>query len=312
MVRTSVCIYLHAKLNNDECMRSVSPRFLVYISRWPIDLAIIQAWTVARQTSFALAQLWKITLALIWEKFKNYLANHILMETSSIFKRLQVLLIWFLLVLASQFDTGFARALLKLRPSPWKIPLKEAENPIWRDPPGELFRQQKSKLLQVPNPDSNELKKIIKKFEPRYMSIAKPDGNATEVEAQTFKRREIFARMPAELKNMHFTVPGSDRELGGRASRKLRLWLWNLSSCKVLPLWKDFGPTIWPRYVNIGQCETKNSCSYPSGMKCKPAKYKRIYTLFWVCSEQIRKRKGTLCIWVPYPTDVVEKCKCSC
>ena len=234
------------------------------------------------------------------------------MKMSVAFKPLQVMLTWFLLVLFSQFDIGFARGLLRLKPSPWKIPLKEAENPIWRDPPGELFRQQKGKLSQVPNPDPNELKKIIKKFEPRYMSITKPDENVTKAEGQTFKRREIFARMPAGLKNLHFTVPGSERELGGRASRKLRLWLWNLSSCNVLPLWKDFGPTIWPRYVNIGQCEMKNSCSYPSGMQCKPAKYKRIYTLFWVCSEQIRKRKGTLCIWVPYPTDVIEKCKCSC
>lgn len=192
------------------------------------------------------------------------------------------------------------------------MPLKADEDAIWRDPPGKLFRQISNPVPSPLDSDPKELRKIIKKFEPRYMSVTKPrETNKTEV--QTFTRREIFARMPAELKNLHFTVPGSERELGGRASRKLRLWLWNLSSCKVLPLWKDFGPAIWPRYVNIGQCEAKKtSCSYPKGMQCKPAKYKRIYTLFWVCSEQFRKRKGTRCLWVPYPTDVIEKCKCSC
>ena len=220
-----------------------------------------------------------------------------------------LIFIWLLaLLLCSWLDSGSARSLLKMQSSRWKIPLKEVKNPIWRDPPGKLFEHQSFPSPENSNP--KELKKRIKKFDPRYMSITKPKENATE--EQTFSRREIFARMPAELKNLHFTVPGSDRELGGRASRKLRLWLWNLSSCTVLPLWKDFGPTIWPRYVNIGQCQVKKTCSYPKGMGCKPVKYKRIYTLFWVCSEQFRKRNGTPCIWVPYPTDVIEECKCSC
>jgi noggin len=222
-----------------------------------------------------------------------------------------MLITWLLLVMSSWFDTGSARSFPK--PSLQKIPLKEVEDPIWRKPPGKLFGNAGSGPPQVPSPldaDPKKLRTIIKKFEPRYMSIVKPDENTTE--EQTFTRREIFARMPAELKNLHFTVPGTERELGGRASKKLRLWLWNLTSCKALPLWKDFGPTIWPRYVNIGQCQGKKTCSYPAGMQCKPAKYKRIYTLFWVCSEQFRKRNGTKCIWVPYPTDVIEKCKCSC
>lgn len=232
---------------------------------------------------------------------------------STTFERLQILFTWVLLILASSLASGEARG-LNPKSSSWKIPLKADENPVWRDPPGKVFRQPKNTFRNpLPSPlESNpkDLRKIIKKFEPRYMSIEKPKENSTE--GETFSRRAIFARMPAELKNLHFTVPGSDRELGSRASRKLRLWLWNLSSCKVLPLWKDFGPTIWPRYVNIGQCEMKKTCSYPKGMRCKPAKYKRIYTLFWVCSQQILKKKGTLCIWIPFPTDVIEKCKCSC
>ena len=229
---------------------------------------------------------------------------------STTLTRTLLLVTWLLLVISLRFDAGSARSFP--RPSLRKIPLKEVEDPIWREPPGTLFRNPKSKLSQEPSPldsDPKKLRKIIKKFEPLYMSITKPDENVTE---ETFSRREIFARMPAELKNLHFTVPGTERELGGRASKKLRLWLWNLTSCKVLPLWKDFGPTIWPRYVNIGQCQGKKTCSYPAGMQCKPAKYKRIFTLFWVCSEQFRKRQGTDCIWVPYPTDVIEKCKCSC
>ncbi len=230
---------------------------------------------------------------------------------STTFDRAQMLITWLLLVLSLRLHTGSARSFLK--PIPQRIPLKAVENPIWRDPPGKLFHDPKSKLPQLPSPldsDPKELRKIIKKFEPRYMSITKPDENATQ--EQTFTRREIFARLPTELKNLHFTVPGTGRELGGRASKKLRLWLWNLTSCKVLPLWKDFGPTIWPRYVNIGQCQMKKTCSYPTGMQCKPVKYKRIYTLFWVCSEQIRRLKSTRCIWVPYPTDVIQECKCSC
>ena len=280
---------------------SMRLRLLVYISRLPIDLA---------HSSFDRC---KANIACAQHKKKNS-SSFLLITMSTTFERAQMVITWLLLILSSWVDTGSARSLLKLKSSPGRIPLKETVNPIWRDPPGNHFRDPKSKLPQIPSPlqsDPKELRKIIRKFEPLYMSITKPpELNTTE--EQTISRREIFARMPAELKNLHFTVPGSERELGERASKKLRLWLWNLSSCKVLPLWKDFGPTIWPRYVNIGQCQMKKTCSYPKGMQCKPAKYKRIYTLFWVCSEQIRKRKGTRCIWVPYPTDAIQKCKCSC
>lgn len=233
---------------------------------------------------------------------------------SPTFERVQVLIMWLLFLLSAWLEPGSARSLLKLKLNPSRIPLKEAKNPIWRDPPGNIFRNPKSKLPQIPSASDSDpkvLRKLIKKFEPRYMSITKPRENATR-ERQSLSRRKIFAQMPEDLKNLQFTVPGSDRELGGRASKKLRLWLWNLTSCKVLPLWRDFGSTIWPRYVNIGQCQSRKTCSYPKGMQCKPSKYKRIYTLFWVCSERIRKIKGTRCIWVPYPTDVIEKCKCSC
>ena len=228
-----------------------------------------------------------------------------------------VQIVLLLLAIILRPDSGAARGFKAPKTMrPWQsIPLKAEENPIYRDPPGKIFRQTKNKFaFPIPNArqaNPKELLKKIKKFEPLYMSIEKPAAENT-TDKNTFSRRQIFARMPTELKNLHFTVPGSERELGSRASRKLRLWLSNLASCPVLPLWKDFGPTIWPRYVNIGQCSTKKTCSYPKGMRCKPTKHKRIYTLFWVCSETIRMRKGSLCIWVPYPTDVIEKCKCSC
>lgn len=200
-----------------------------------------------------------------------------------------------------------------LKSKPWKIPLKSVKHFIVRKTPDELFPQPLHLKPELPNAkDFNlrKLRKLIQKFEPRFMSISRPKSNRTRT--PSLSRRKIFAVMPNDLKNLQFTVPGSDRELGERASKKLRLWLWNRTRCTVLPLWKDFGPRVWPRYVNLGQCDRKKTCSYPEGMSCKPSKYKRIHTLYWVCSKTNILRGKSRCIWVRFPSDVIVKCQCSC
>lgn len=169
-----------------------------------------------------------------------------------------------------------------------------------------------------PNPEPNfllwnsrKLKKILGEFDARYESVKKPRYNATRGGGEaTLSRKELLASMPSELKNRQFTLFGSERELGTRASKKLRLWLWSVSSCSVLPRWKDSGPTIWPRYINMGQCPQK-SCSYPKGMKCTPSKYKRIPRLWWFCNRRIAT-DASPCTWAKFYTKVVEKCTCGC
>lgn len=198
--------------------------------------------------------------------------------------------------------------------------LKAEEHPVWGESPSKIFRPGANNL---PNPDPNssdldsrKLRKLIGNYDARYMSVMQPQNNGTNVDAvfgRIRSRKELLSKMPSELKSLQFSVPGWERELGNRASKKLRLWLWSTSSCPVLPLWKDFGTSHWPRYINVGQCSQKKTCSFPEGMKCKPSKFKRIRTLWWYCNERLRKlSKGSPCFWVKFESNVVEECKCSC
>ncbi|EDO36952.1 predicted protein, partial [Nematostella vectensis] len=111
--------------------------------------------------------------------------------------------------------------------------------------------------------------------------------------------------MPEGLRKLDFQMPGEGRNLGPKASRKLQLWLWELSSCPVYQKWKDQGQLIWPRYRNIGRCSRKSTCSYPGGMKCKRSKTKRVALLRWFC-------RGKLCQWLKFFVSVITECSCQC
>lgn len=77
------------------------------------------------------------------------------------------------------------------------------------------------------------------------------------------------------------------------------MWLWSQTFCPVLYAWNDLGSRFWPRYVKVGSCFSKRSCSVPEGMVCKPSVV-HLTVLQWRC----QRRGGQRCGWIPiqYPS----------
>ena len=125
-------------------------------------------------------------------------------------------------------------------------------------------------------------------------------------------RRMLTHSMPAEIKNLDFKMPGMGRYLGPKASRKLQLWLWKISYCPMLQKWRDLGVRFWPRYLNVGRCSKKSTCSFPKGMRCDVSEVKRVGLLRWYCPDKFKKRLNTNCVWLKFKYPIVAKCKCSC
>lgn len=139
-------------------------------------------------------------------------------------------------------------------------------------------------------------------------------NNATKAHEKEneFVRKMLTKSMPEEIKTLDFKMPGIKRYLGPKASKKLQLWLWQVSHCSVVPKWKDLGARYWPRYVNVGKCSKKATCSFPSGMKCRIAKTKNIGVLRWHCLDRLVPRKAATCIWLKFNYPVLAECKCKC
>ncbi|XP_031569585.1 noggin-like [Actinia tenebrosa] len=125
-------------------------------------------------------------------------------------------------------------------------------------------------------------------------------------------RKLLVRSMPKNIKGLDFTMPGLKKNLGPRASRKLQLWLWKMSSCPVMSKWKNFGVLYWPPWRNVGRCAKKPSCSFPKGMRCKKAETKNIAALRWVCKQRRGEESRVSCQWMKTSLAVITKCKCMC
>lgn len=144
-------------------------------------------------------------------------------------------------------------------------------------------------------------------FDPQFMSVSPPeDEDASEAEL----RQKLSGTMPKEIRAMEFEVQhGKKQKPSKKLRRRLQLWLWSYSSCPVVHAWNDLGSRFWPRYVKVGSCYNKRSCSVPEGMICKPAKSTHLTVLRWRC---LQKRGGLKCAWIPVQYPVISECKCSC
>lgn len=180
--------------------------------------------------------------------------------------------------------------------------------PYYRDPsPDELEPRKLRKLLGADyNPEHTALteNEVHKRRKEEFLRSLK-DINSPEHEVY---RKILVKSMPQHIKDLDFTMPGLRRSLGPRASRKLQLWLWKMSSCPVFSKWKYFGVRYWPPYRNIGRCGKKRSCSFPRGMKCKKAGTKTVASLRWVCFNN----KTVTCRWMKIDLAVITKCQCTC
>ncbi|XP_010897997.1 noggin-3 [Esox lucius] len=148
-------------------------------------------------------------------------------------------------------------------------------------------------------------------FDPHFMSITPPEdkysGNEDLSDSET--RQKPSGVMPKEIKAMEFDIPPKIHKPSTRLRRKLQLWLWSYTFCPVVYTWNDLGNRFWPRYVKVGSCYNKRSCSMPVGMVCKPAKSAYITILRWRC---LQRKGGLKCAWITVQYPIISECKCAC
>ncbi|KFV18785.1 Noggin, partial [Tauraco erythrolophus] len=122
------------------------------------------------------------------------------------------------------------------------------------------------------------------------------------------KEKDLNETLLRNLMGGHFDPNFMAISLSKKLRRKLQMWLWSQTFCPVLYTWNDLGSRFWPRYVKVGSCYSKRSCSVPEGMVCKPAKSVHLTILRWRC----QRRGGQRCTWIPIQYPIISECKCSC
>lgn len=159
-------------------------------------------------------------------------------------------------------------------------------------------------------------------YDPGFMATSPPEdrpgggggaaGGAEDLaELDQLLRQRPSGAMPSEIKGLEFSeglAPGKKQRLSKKLRRKLQMWLWSQTFCPVLYAWNDLGSRFWPRYVKVGSCFSKRSCSVPEGMVCKPSKSVHLTVLRWRC----QRRGGQRCGWIPIQYPIISECKCSC
>ena len=149
--------------------------------------------------------------------------------------------------------------------------------------------------------------RLVRGFDARYVSFSEPVW-----QKQHWTTRDEFnqANMPHAHGEQHFLQTLHRRtNIDANTIEDIHFLLWNMTRCTVEPLWKDFGSKVWPRYVNIGQCSNRTSCSIPPGMKCRPTETKLIDLLVWSCP---RNSSTPHCYWTTFQTKITLSCQCSC
>ncbi|XP_034046324.1 noggin-like [Thalassophryne amazonica] len=206
------------------------------------------------------------------------------------------------LSLGLQMDKGVCQHYYLLRPIPSdSLPLVELE-----EDPDPLFDPKERDLNET------ELKSVLGDFDSRFMSVSPPvddkyTGNDELDESEILKPGGV---LPKEIRAVDFDVQfGKKHKPSKKLKRRLQQWLWAYSFCPVAYTWTDLGNRFWPRFVRVGSCLSKRSCSVPEGMVCKPANSTHLTILRWRCLQ----RKGRLkCAWIPVQYPIITECKCSC
>lgn len=208
-----------------------------------------------------------------------------------------------LLSLGFRIEEGMCQHYYLLRPIPSDtlpiVDLKEDPDPVL-DP-------------QEKDLNETELRSALgSHFDTQFMSVSPPEdkyaGSEDAVEADL--RQKLSGTMPKEIRAMEFEVQyGKKLKPSKKLRRRLQLWLWSYAFCPVVYAWNDLGSRFWPRYVKVGSCSTKRSCSVPEGMLCRPAKSSHLTVLRWRC---LQRKGGLKCVWIPVQYPVISECKCSC
>ncbi|XP_029364860.1 noggin-1 [Echeneis naucrates] len=176
-------------------------------------------------------------------------------------------------------------------------------------------------LIEDPDPvfdpkerdlNETELKSLLGDFDSRFLSVLPPveDRYTGNDELDDFEIQKPGGVLPKEIRALDFDVQfGKKHKPSKKLKRRLQQWLWAYSFCPVLYTWTDLGTRFWPRFVRVGSCLSKRSCSVPEGMVCKPANSTHLTVLRWRC---VQRKGGLKCAWIPVQYPVITDCKCSC
>lgn len=199
-------------------------------------------------------------------------------------------------------DRGTCQHYLLLRPIPSdSLPLVEL-----KEDPDPVFDPRERDLNET------ELKSVLGDFDSRYLSVLPPvdDKYTGNDELDDYDFQKPGGVLPKEIRALDFDVQfGKKHKPSKKLKRRLQQWLWAYSFCPVLYTWTDLGNRFWPRFVRVGSCLSKRSCSVPEGMVCKPANSTHLTILRWRC---VQKKGGLKCAWIPVQYPIITDCKCSC
>ncbi|KAK3528879.1 hypothetical protein QTP70_011756 [Hemibagrus guttatus] len=178
--------------------------------------------------------------------------------------------------------------------------------------PVEVIKEDPDPLLDPKERDLNEteLRSMLgTHFDARFMSVVSPDEKREDPAMDTEGIRQQFQQrtMPKEIRALDFDT-AHDVKKYKKLRRRLQLWLWSYAFCPVVYAWRDLGSRFWPRYIKVGDCLAKRSCSVPEGMTCRPFKTVHFTLLRWHCFS----RRPYKCTWISVQFPVISECKCSC
>ncbi|XP_076733828.1 noggin-like [Maylandia zebra] len=194
-------------------------------------------------------------------------------------------------------DRGICQHYYLLRPIPSdSLPLVEL-----KEDPDPVFDPKERDLNET------ELKSILRDFDTRFLSVLQPteDKFTGNDELDDFEIQKPGGVLP---KNFDIQF-GKKHKPSKKLKRRLQQRLWAYSFCPVVYTWTDLGNRSWPRFVRVGSCLSKRSCSVPEGMVCKPANSTHLTILRWRC---VQRKGGLKCAWIPVQYPIITDCKCSC
>ncbi|XP_033827351.2 noggin-like [Periophthalmus magnuspinnatus] len=202
--------------------------------------------------------------------------------------------------LALFIHNGICQHYFLLRPIPSDslplVELKEDPDPIF-DPKERDFNE-------------TELRSTLGDFDARFLSVFPPTSEGYNANDDFQDIQKPSGILPKEIRAVDFDVHlGKKQKANKKLKRRLQQWLWAYSFCPVVYTWTDLGTRFWPRFVRVGSCLNKRSCSVPEGMQCKPSNSTHLTVLRWRC---VHRKGGIKCAWIPVQYPIITDCKCSC
>lgn len=178
-----------------------------------------------------------------------------------------------------------------------------------------------------PKPEDLNVKvlkeKMGKNFDREFMSETQPlesklrPNGTVEFSFRRTKQGKVVpaTKMPKEIRHLRLhslKLPDGSKirmKVGKKMRRKFKQLLWFYTYCPVAYRWKDLGVRFFPRWIKEGSCMTLGSCSFPSGMTCKPHRFVTKMFLRWHCQDWIKKK---LCKWISVSYPIITQCSCRC